>query len=70
MPGLRIESFNTRTIVVPEERFDEVREALAESAPTNEPAATTPPMRFRDKVRVVLEAVLFGWFVPGGRRSK
>jgi hypothetical protein len=70
LPGLQIESYNTRTIMVPEERAEEAREALAESSPNDEPAAAPPSMRFRDKARVVLEAVLCGWFVPGIRRSK
>lgn len=69
LPGLQIESYNTRTIMVPEERADEAREALAELSPPNEPAGAQPSMRFRDKARVVLEALLFGWFVPGERRS-
>lgn len=70
LPGLQIESYNTRAIMVPEERAVEAREALAESFPVNEPAATLPSMRFRDKMRIVLEAVMFGWFVPGERRRK
>jgi hypothetical protein len=69
-PGLQIDSYNTRTIMVPEQCVAEAREALAEAAPTADEVALLPPMRFRDKMRVVLEAVLFGWFVPGGRRPK
>lgn len=70
LPGLQIESYNTRTIMVPEELADEAREALAGSLFTEEPPAAPPSMRFWDKVRVVFEAVLLGWFVPGARRSK
>jgi len=69
-PGLQIESYNTRTIMVPEERANEAREALAELSSNDDPAAESPSMRLRDKVRVVLEAVLFGWFVPGRRNLK
>ena len=68
MPGLQIESYNTRTIMVPEERADEAREAFAELSPTNE-AATASSMRLRDKARVVLEAVLFGWFVESSKKK-
>lgn len=68
-PGLQIDSYNARTIMVPEERVHEAREALTEATPGDEePPSTTPTLRFRDKLRVVLEAVLFGWFVPGGRK--
>lgn len=70
LPGLQIESYNTRTIMVLEERLNEAREALMELSPSREAAAESSPVRFRDKVRVVIEAVLFGWFVPGGRSSK
>lgn len=70
LPGLQVESFNTRTIMVPEERAEEAGEALAGPSPTSEPPAAPPSMRLRDKVRVVLEAVLLGWFVPGRQRSK
>ena len=68
-PGLQIDSYNARTIMVPEERFREARQALAEAGSGNdEPPSNPPTMRFRDKLRVVLEAALFGWFVPGGRK--
>ena len=70
LPGLQIESYNTRTIMVPEERANEAREALTEFSPAGEPASESSSVRFWDKVRVVLEAVLFGWFVPGGRSPK
>jgi hypothetical protein len=70
LPGLQIESYNTRTIMVPEGWANEAREALAESLASAGPSAEVPPMRLLDRVRVVLEAVLFGWFVPGGRSQK
>lgn len=35
-PGLQIESYNTRTIMVPEERAGEAREALMDVLPTSE----------------------------------
>lgn len=70
LPGLQIESYNTRTIMVPTELADEARQVLTEALPANEPSSAAPAMRFRDKVRVVFEALVFGWFVPGGRRSQ
>lgn len=69
-PGLQIESYNTRTVMVPEECANEAREALAESPTSGSPSAETLQMPVLDRVRVVLEAVLFGWFVPGGRSRK
>lgn len=69
-PGLQIDSYNTRTVMVPEERASEAREALMEISATEEPPAESSSLRLWDKVRVVLEALLFGWFVPGGRSSR
>lgn len=69
-PGLQIESYNTRTIMVPEERANEAREALAGSPASGDPSAETSPMPLLDRVRVVLEAALFGWFIPGRRSRK
>lgn len=69
LPGLQIESYNTRSIMVDDECAVEAREALAELFETAQPAEAVATLRIRDKVRIVLEAILFGWFVPGGRRS-
>ena len=70
LPGLQIESYNTRSIMVPEELADDARDALAGLSPADESVVEPVAMRLRDRVRVVLEAALFGWFVPGKRRSK
>jgi hypothetical protein len=35
----------------------------------HEESATSDPLPIRDKVRIVLEGLLFGWFVPGSRKE-
>jgi hypothetical protein len=65
-PGLQINGYNTQSIMVPEECVAEAAELLAQLQPTaTGPGRTVMPLR--DKIRVVLEGVLFGWFVPGSR---
>lgn len=70
LPGLQINAYNTQSIMVPEECAADALELLARLKP-GEGEVTAEPMRLMDKVRVVLEGLLFGWFVPGSRsRSK
>lgn len=69
-PGPQIGSYNSRRIMVPASRAEEASKALAvfllpsvalvEDAPT-------PAVGWAAKLRVVLETLLLGWFVP--RRS-
>lgn len=70
LPGVQIQFYNTRTIMVPQERADEALDALSDVFLKVGASCGQPPMRVCDRVRVVLEAVLFGWFVSGTRRSK
>ncbi len=68
LPGLQIGNYNTQSIMVPEECVTNALELLTEF---QREESTTPsaPLRWRDRLRVVLEAFLFGWLVPG-RRDK
>jgi len=64
LPGLQITGYNTQSIMVPEECAADAFELLAEF--TQSPAApAAAPLPIRDRIRVVLEALIFGWFVPG-----
>ena len=68
LPGLQINAYNTQSIMVPEECAADAIELLAEfRAPPIE--ATAPIVPVRDRIRIVIEALLFGWFVPGRRRD-
>ena len=69
LPGMQIGNYNTQSIMVPEERAADALELLA--AFRSDPvSASSPPLRWRDRLRVVLEGVLFGWLVPGRHDDK
>ena len=70
LPGTQINAYNTQSIMVPEERVADAVELLRDLSRRDEPAATSGPLPLRDKVRIVLEGLLFGWFVPGSRRKR
>lgn len=69
LPGLQIGNYNTQSIMVPEERAADALELLAEFR-RDDSSAATPPLRWRDRLRVVLEGILFGWLVPGRRDDR
>ena len=69
MPGFQIGNYNSQSIMVPEECVSDALELLADFR-REESDATPSPLRWRDRLRVVLEAILFGWVVPGRRDDK
>jgi hypothetical protein len=71
-PGVRIALFNKKTIMVHERDIERAQEILrrfldnmAETEPTNQSGASGYSLR--DKCRMVIEALLFGWIMPGKR---
>jgi hypothetical protein len=68
LPGLQIGSYNTQSIMVPEECVADAQELLAEFRRND--STTSMPLRGRDRLRVVLEGILFGWLVPNRREDK
>jgi Putative prokaryotic signal transducing protein len=69
LPGLQIGSYNTQSIMVPEERAADALELLSDFRADD--AGTLPSsLPWRDRLRVVLEGILFGWLVPGRRDHK
>jgi hypothetical protein len=68
LPGLQINAYNTQSIMVPEECAADAIELLAEfRASSTETSARIVPLR--DRIRIVVETLLFGWFVPGRTRE-
>jgi hypothetical protein len=61
-PGVQISAYNTQGIMVPEEC---VSEAVGLLEVFRAAHADSPVLPWRARVRVVLEALLCGWFVPG-----
>lgn len=62
-PGPQIGSYNTRRLLVPHSCVDRARELLADLAQET-PESPTPPQGIWPKLRLVLEALLLGWFIP------
>jgi hypothetical protein len=65
LPGVQINAYNTQCILVPEEAVSDAVELLASFK--EQPRMSVSPIPLRDKVRVLLEGLLCGWFVPGSR---
>ena len=69
-PGLQIEGFNSRAIMVPEEEVGLAVELLREyQSQHSEPDEAEKP-KSSGKLRNVIEFLLFGWFVPGSRTRR
>jgi hypothetical protein len=66
LPGIQINAYNTRSSMVSEEHVTVAVELLSELKRQERTGATTR-LPLRDRVRSVLEGLLFGWFVPGSR---
>lgn len=66
--GPQIAHYNRKTILVAEDQLDDAREVLVEflEKTSHRPHA---PYRLRDKLRMIFEVLLFGWIMPGRRRS-
>lgn len=68
LPGVQVESFNSRTIMVPADRATEALALIADlkgSPDTVDNELPPPP-----PLRTLAEWLLFGWFVPGRREPK
>ena len=69
LPGLQIGNYNTQSIMVPEECVADALELLSDFK-HEKPGTFSVPLGWRDRLRVVLEGLLFGWLVPGRRDDK
>jgi hypothetical protein len=67
--GPPIDHYNRKTIYVHPADFEEARELVADLLDkTSEPRrAAARDLRLRDVVRMVVEVLVFGWFMPGRR---
>jgi hypothetical protein len=66
-PGVQINAYNTRDIMVPEEKAADALELLRDfqSRPSAPEDDVTPKRSGR--LRNLFELLLFGWFMPGSR---
>jgi hypothetical protein len=69
--GPQIELFNAKTIMVDQNHFDRAKDLLDDFlkniAPT--PDKAKPRYSVFDKIRMIIEVVLFSWIMPGKKRS-
>lgn len=67
--GPQIDHYNKKTIYVHPDDLQEARALVAEFlSKTAEPRrAAARDLRLRDVLRMVLEVLVFGWFMPGRR---
>jgi hypothetical protein len=65
MPGLQIQSYNTRSVMVPQSCAVAAIEAIADLQPLSAPEPSSG-----EKLRILAEALFLGWFFPAGRRPR
>jgi len=65
-PGPQIAAYNARRILVADVHEARAREALQVFAQLST-SELSPPPNALDRLRVIAEVILFGWFVPGRR---
>ena len=70
LPGLFSPLFNGRAVMVPQEAAAAAVELLAPFRNPSPSAAGPPPLSFWNKLRVIFEGLVFGWFVGGARRRR
>lgn len=70
--GPRIELFNAKTILVEPEDHDRAKELISDFLNSAEEvdAEDQPRYTLFDKIRMVLEVILFAWIMPGRRRRR
>lgn len=68
-PGAQIKDYNTQTFMVPLDQRDFAMELLADFIAPNLSEESAPPPKWSllRTIRVILEALLFGWVMPGRR---
>ena len=70
--GPRIELYNAKTIMVAEDHYDWATEVINSFVETRKVGNTPSPFRYSviDKMRMILEAMAFMWFMPGRMRRR
>lgn len=68
--GPPIYLFNAKTIMVSEVCFKKAYEILSDYLNNTQPREVKSEHSLRDKLRMVAEALLFGWFIPGKKWRK
>ena len=67
-PGLQIDGYSRKWVMVPEEYVAEAIEVIRDALPPREDVEVES-VGWLDRLRIVGEALFFGWFVPGRRKA-
>jgi hypothetical protein len=70
--GPRIDLLNAKTIMVGEEYFDHAKDLIEDFLQKIKPDSKTTGSKYSlfDKMRMIIESLLFGWTMPGKKRSR
>ena len=71
--GPQIDLFNAKMLMVPEEQYAKANELLTDylrNIQEEETEVFQSQYSLMDKIRMLIEAVIFGWFIPGKKRRK
>jgi hypothetical protein len=68
-PGMQIELYNARRLMVPSDQAADARELLSIFSTQSPVTATDEKMSITDKLRVLFETCVFGWSFPRKRRK-
>lgn len=70
--GPQIDLYNARTIMVPEEHYNRSKELIEDflNRIKENKEVTSPQYSLFEKVRMVVEALIFAWFIPGKKEKK
>ncbi|MBT7914946.1 DUF2007 domain-containing protein [Candidatus Bathyarchaeota archaeon] len=63
--GPKIDLFNAKAIMVSEESFERAKEIITDYRNNIRPEEVHPEYSLWDKIRMVVEMFVFGWFMPG-----
>ncbi len=66
-PGLQIASYNERTIQVPKGFEERAIKAIDEFRKID--VRLEQSYTLTSKIRMIFEALIFGWFIPGGNKK-
>lgn len=70
--GPKIELYNAKMIMVPEGQYERAKDILADFFSNINEDSPDPKSKYSltDKMRMIIETILFSWFVPGKKRWK
>jgi hypothetical protein len=70
--GIQIPLVNSRIIMCPNDQYERAAELIRDYLDNTAPKKDEPEQGYSllDKIRMVLEILLFGWIMPGGKSKK